>query len=133
MVSTTWGQAPRPPVPDMWVSGLTTWSTTKKGGLVTPSNTFKPQDTVAIMAIVVDDEGRLLSGAQVFMDVLDESQSVVTSLQEFTDENGEAILRWKIPRKQAAGIYTARMNTAIKNGFEYQFGLGVQSVSFIIQ
>ncbi len=133
MVSTTWGQAPRPPVPDMWVSGLTTWSTTKKGVLVTPSNTFKPQDTVAIIAIVVDEEEAALSGAQVFMDVLDESQSVVTSLQEFTDENGEAILRWKIPRRQAAGTYTAKVPTVIKNGFEYQPGNGVESVIFVIQ
>ena len=112
---------------------MTTWSTTKKGVLVTPSNTFTPQDTVAIIAIVVDEEEAALSGAQVFMDVLDESQSVVTSLQEFTDENGEAILRWKIPRRQAAGTYTAKVPTVIKNGFEYQPGNGVESVIFVIQ
>ena len=52
---------------------------------------------------------------------------------EFTDENGEAILRWKIPRRQAAGTYTTRVTTTIKNGFEYQLGVGVESVSFVIQ
>jgi hypothetical protein len=67
------------------------------------------------------------------MEVLDSNRSLVTSLQEFTDANGEAVLRWKIPRRQAAGAYSAEVTTILKNGYEYSDQGGITSVLFTIQ
>ena len=133
MVSAVWGSAPTPQTPGMFADRLTAWATDRKGNLTVPADTFKTQNTVAIVAHVVDGIGTPLSGAQVFMDVLDSAELVVTNLQEFTDADGEAVLRWKIPRRQAAGAYSADVSIILKNGYEYDSASGVISVSFTIQ
>jgi hypothetical protein len=133
MVSAIWGETPTPQITSIYTDSLITWATDKKGSLTVESNTFKTQSTVAIIAHVVDDVGTPLSGAQVFMEVLDSNRSLVTSLQEFTDANGEAVLRWKIPRRQAAGAYSAEVTTILKNGYEYSDQGGITSVLFTIQ
>jgi hypothetical protein len=131
MVSTTWGSAPVPPTPDMWLESLTTYSIDKRGSLVDPAT---GGDTVVIEAVVMGSASVTpLTGAQVFMEVLDPGGAVETSLQEFTDGTGTAVLRWKTGRRQAPGVYTANVTDIIKNGFNANPGLGVTTISFTIQ
>jgi hypothetical protein len=131
MVSTTWGSAPVPPTPDMWIETLTTYSVDKRGKLVDPAI---GGDTVVIEAVVMGAASSTpLTGAQVFMEVLDPSGALEASLQEFTDGTGTAVLRWKTGRRQAPGVYTANVTDIIKNGFNANPGLGVTTISFTIQ
>ena len=133
MVSASWGNEPVPATPQMAANSLSTYSADRKGNLIAPADTFKPQDTVAIVAGVSDEDSVALSGVQVFMAITDATGSVVTNLQEFTDNAGQAVLRWKIPRRQGPGSYTATVTDMIKNGYEYNGSLGVESVSFTVQ
>ena len=133
MASTTWGTAPTPPTPDVIVDSLTTWSVDKKGVPVAPSGTFKSSESVGIVAHTIDGDGGLLVGAQVFLEIRDSGGAPVTSLQGFTDENGEAIIRWKTPRRQAAGTYSANVIAVIKSGYDYNSDLSVVTVTFAIQ
>ena len=133
MASTVWGNAPVPPTIDMIVDSLTTWSVDRKGNFVAPSDTFAARDTVGIRAHVVDDPGGSpLSGAQLFLEVWDQA-SLVISLQGFSDDAGNAELKWKTSRKQASGVYTARVVEVIKNGCTFVPGGGQTSVTFTIQ
>jgi hypothetical protein len=115
---------------EFWTDSLVTYRSGKRGQVV-QTNVFKLQDTVLIKAHVTD--GALdQTGAQVFMDVRDGSGTVVVSLQGFTDDAGIADLQWRIPRKQAAGGYTATVSNIIKSGYTYGGG-GQASVAFTIQ
>ena len=80
----------------------------------------------------VDEAGAPLSGAQVFLDVLDDTGGTVISLQGFSDDAGEAILKWKTGRRQAAGSYTGNIVDILKNGYAYA-ATGTTSVSFTLQ
>jgi MG2 domain len=137
MASTTWGDAPTPSIPEMYVSDLTTWSVGKRGVFDATSEIFKSGDTVGIKSVVVemlDDQSiKPLSGAQVFMDIQDESGTTVTSIQGFTDANGVAELTWKTSRREAAGTYEAVVTEIIKSGYVYNSGIGVTSVIFDVQ
>jgi hypothetical protein len=133
MASTTWGAAPIPPTPGMFVSSLTTWSVAKTGAFDVQSNIFKSGDTVGIRSEVLDENSLSLSGAQVFMDIKDQLGAIITSIQGFTDENGVADLTWKTSRRQAAGNYNAVVTGIIKNGYDYNSGNSVTSVDFVIQ
>jgi len=133
MVSTTWGTQPVPSTPQMAADSLATFSTDRKGNLLAAADTFKTQDTVAIVAVVTDEDGQALSGVQVFMSVTDSGGNIASSLQEFTDTAGQAVLRWKIPRRQTSGVYTASITDMIKNGYEYNSDRGVDSLSFTVQ
>ena len=133
MVATTWGNAPTPQTPEMWTDSLATYEVAKRGVLGAPADTFKASDTIGIVAVVVDEGLSPLSGAQLFMEVTGPDGSAVTSLQEFTDANGEAVLRWKTGRRETPGLYTATVTDIIKNGFIYPAGAGVNSVTFTIQ
>jgi hypothetical protein len=119
MVSTTWGSAPVPPTPGMSVTSLTTWTVSKQGDLIAESSLFKPRDTVGIRAIVQDETSQYLSGAQVFLEIKDQGDNVVTSIQGFTDENGVADLAWKTSRREAPGLYTVNVVDIIKSGFQH--------------
>lgn len=130
MVSTTWGTAPVPATPKMLTDSLTTWSVDKKGNLVAMTDTFKVRDTVAIEAHVVDESGSPLSGAQVFVDITGPGSQ---SLQEFTDETGIAVLRWKTGRRELPGLYTGTVTNILKNGFEFDSMAGVTEVTFTLQ
>jgi hypothetical protein len=133
MVSTTWGSAPTPPTPDVIVDSLATWSVGKGGVLVAQSDTFKTGDTVAVLAHTVDQDGAAVSGSQVFLEVRDASGDLVTPLQGFSDASGDAVLKWKIPRRQAAGSYTGQLVEVINSGYEYNAESSVTTVVFVIQ
>jgi hypothetical protein len=132
MASTTWGQAPTPPTPDLIVNSLTTWQVAKGGQLIDQS-TFRPGDTVAVKARTVDPKGAPLSGAQVFLEIRDASGTLVTSIQGFTDVAGEALLKWKTARNQAPGTYTAKVVNVLKNGYQFKADAGVTIVTFAVQ
>jgi hypothetical protein len=133
MVSTTWGSAPTPPIPAMSASSLTTWSVGKRGAFDVQSSIFKSGDTVGIRSEVLDENSLPLSGAQVFMDIKDQVGAVVTLIQGFTDVDGLADLTWKTSRREPAGSYEAVVTDIIKNGYAYDSGAGVTSVTFDIQ
>ena len=59
--------------------------------------------------------------------------AVVVSLQGFSDDAGVAQLQWKIPRRQAAGSYTANVVDIVKSGYDFNPASGVTSVAFTIQ
>jgi hypothetical protein len=137
MASTVWGTAPIPPEISMIVESLATWSVSKQGSFVAPADTFRVRDTVGIRAHVVDDiAGQAtspLSGAQVFVEVRDDAGALVISLQGFTDDAGDADLRWKTGRRQATGLYTATVVDIIKNGYVFDPAGGQTAVTFTIQ
>jgi hypothetical protein len=131
MASTVWGNAPIPPTIDMVVDSLTTWSVSKQGSFIAPADTFDPRDTVGIRALVVDSPGGSpLSGAQVFLEILDPAGDLEISLQGFSDDAGNADLQWKTSRRQGAGLYRAEVVDMIKNGYTF---VGQPVVTFTIQ
>jgi hypothetical protein len=131
MASTVWGNAPVPPEIDMIVDSLTTWSVSKQGDFVAPTDTFNPRNTVGIRAQVVDSPGGTpLSGAQVFVEIREPGGVLEVSLQGFSDAAGIADLQWKTSRRQGTGLYSAEVVEVIKNGFTF---VGQPSVSFTIQ
>jgi hypothetical protein len=121
------------PVPSgaMWTSTLVTYRAGKRGQVI-QTDSFKTQDNVLIEAHVTDGTSAL-SGAQVFMEIEDEGGAVVVSLQGFSDDTGTAELQWRIPRKQTAGLYTARVSNIVKSGYNYDGSMGDSSVDFTIQ
>jgi hypothetical protein len=137
MASTVWGTAPIPPEISMIVDSLATWSVSKQGDFVAPADTFRVRDTVGIRAHVVDDiAGQAtspLSGAQVFMEIRDDAGDLVISLQGFTDDAGNADLRWKTGRRQAPGLFTATVVDVIKNGYTFDPATGQTTATFTIQ
>jgi hypothetical protein len=133
MVSTVWGSAPVPPTPDMVSDSIVTWSVDRKGNLVAPADTFRPQDTVALVTTVVDGSAAPLEGVQVVMVITDGVGDVITNLQEFSDATGTATPRWNIPRKQQPGIYTATITEMIKSGFQFNGDLGVTAAIFTVE
>jgi hypothetical protein len=105
MASTVWGNAPVPAEIPMIVDSLTTWSTDKQGNFAAMTDTFNVRDTVGIRAHVVDNvEGQAvsaLSGAQVFVEVRNAAEDLVISLQGFSDDAGNADMRWNAGRPGA--------------------------------
>jgi hypothetical protein len=133
MASTTWGAAPQPPVQKLVIDSLTTWSVNKQGNLAAPADTFRPRDTVAIVTRVVDGEGLAIAGSQVFVVVRDSGGNETVSLQGFTDEAGQAVLKWKTSRREVPDAYAAEVVDVINTGYEFDPGSSVLSVSFVIQ
>lgn len=133
MASTVWGSAPAPATPDIYSDQLNTYSVSKGGALDAQTDTFRVRDTVAFVAHVVDEDGVALSGAQVFLEVRDSVDSLVTSLQGFSDDTGNAVLKWKTMRNQPPGQYSGTVVDLLKNGFAYDPVAGVQTVSFTLQ
>ena len=132
MASTVWGNAPVPPTPAMISDSLTTWSVDKKGNLTGQASSFNVRDTVVFVVNVIDEAGAPLSGAQVFLDVLDASSGLVISLQGFSDDAGDAVLKWKTGRREVPGQYTGNVVDILKNGFAYS-ATGATTVSFTLQ
>jgi hypothetical protein len=132
MAATTWGNAPVPATPDVRVDTLTTWSVDKRGKLVTPSATFSRGDTVAIIAHVVDGGDQDVLGAQVFLDVSGPGGPEV-SLQGFSDEAGNAVLKWKTNRKQAFGIYVCYLFDLVINGYVFDLAGSAPLISLTIE
>jgi hypothetical protein len=137
MASTVWGNAPVPAEIPMIVDSLTTWSTDKQGNFAAMTDTFNVRDTVGIRAHVVDNvEGQAvsaLSGAQVFVEVRNAAEDLVISLQGFSDDAGNAEMRWKTGRREATGTYTATVVEVIKNGYAFDPGAGQTTVTFTLQ
>jgi hypothetical protein len=133
MASATWGAPPVPPVLTLAVDSLVTWSVDKKGNLVETPGSFRSGDTVAIVARTVDAEGAPLAGSQVFAVVRDSADQISASLQGFSDETGQAVLKWKTSRREAPDTYTATVEDVINSGYEFDPGSSVVSVSFAIQ
>jgi hypothetical protein len=132
MASTVWGNAPTPAAPAMGVSSLATWSTDKQGNFAAPADTFNVRDTVGIRAHV-ESAGSPLSGAQVFMEVRGADETLIISLQGFSDDAGNADLRWKTGRREATGSYTATVTEVIKNGYTFDASAAPTSVTFTLQ
>jgi hypothetical protein len=137
MASTTWGSPSEPPPPqvkDLSVGSLTTWSMGKRGALGSQTDAFRAGDTVAIIAQVIETlTSTALSGAQVFMEIRDSGGAVVNSLQGFSDENGDALMKWKTSKRQAKGTYSVTITDVVKNGYQLDSGSSVLNVTFIIQ
>ena len=122
MASTLWGSEPTPPPPqvkDLKVDSLTTWSIGKRDSLGAQTDTFRAGNTVAIIAHVIDSEtNNPLSGAQVFLEIRDSAGAVVNSLQGFSDENGDTLMKWKTSKRQAKDTYSANITEVVKNGYQ---------------
>jgi hypothetical protein len=127
------GTPPGPPSMDLIVDSLTTWSLSNKGALVAPSGEFKAGATIAIVAHTVNDAAEPLSGSQVFVQVRDDGGALITSLQGFSDTNGEAPMKWKTARTQASGAYTATVVDVINNGYHFRPDLGQATATFTIR
>jgi hypothetical protein len=130
MASGEWGRQTTPPTPEMWIDDLST-ALVGKRGILTPTDIFKSRDTMAVLAHVVDESGLPLSGAQVFVEITGPG-GVEASLQAFTNDSGSTELRWKVPRNQTPGSYSATVSNIIKSGYLYQGG-GTTAVPFFIQ
>ncbi len=132
MTSATWGSTPEPPAMELFVSSLATWCVGKRGAFTSTCDTFGNNQTVGIVALTADTGGQPLSGSQVFAEISGPSGTVVTSLQGFSDANGEAEMTWKIPRRQAAGVYTITAVNVVNGGYEYDPAAG-PTTSFTVQ
>jgi hypothetical protein len=137
MASTAWGSPSEPPPPqvqDLTVDSLTTWSMGKRGALGSETDTFRAGDSVAISAHVIESgTSTALSGAQVFVEIHDSGGAVVNSLQGFSDENGDALLKWKTSKRQAKGTYSVNITDVVKNGYQLDGGSSVLSAPITIQ
>jgi hypothetical protein len=133
MASTTWGNAPTPPTPDMFIDSLNTWSVTKQGDFDQQVDIFRGRDTMGVRAHAADSTGNPLAGVQVFMEIRNNNGDVITSLQAFSDTAGNADVTWKVPRNQAAGPYTVNVTDCIINGYQYNASGSVTSWGFSIQ
>jgi hypothetical protein len=137
MASTIWGSVPIPPpqqIKDLKVDSLATWSMGKRGALGSQTDTFRAGDTVAIIAHVIDSEtSSSLSGAQVFLEIRDSGGSVVNSLQGFSDEIGDALMKWKTSKRQVKGTYSVNVTDVVKNGYQLDGGSSVLTVNVTIQ
>jgi hypothetical protein len=133
MASTTWGAAPVPPTPDLIVDDLSTWEVTKQGNLTVPADTFGKGDTVGILATTIDQDGLPVAGSQIFAEIRDGVGEVVASLQGFSDEAGEVVLKWKTSRKQVPGTFTVIVKDVINNGYQFNPENSVVTVLFTIQ
>jgi hypothetical protein len=133
MASATWGTPPVPASVDMYVPSTTTWTVAKSGALGTQTSLFSSGSTVGVKTLAVDAAGMPLSGVQVFVEVLAPGGGLATSLQGYTDMQGSAVLKWKTSRGQAAGTYTVRTVSLLKNGYTFNAALGQPSVTFTVQ
>ncbi len=130
MVSTAWGTEPQPQVTDIYTDTLTTYDVDKQGNW-TPASTIPVRGTVGIIAHVVEPGPAPVEGAQVFMEIRNSGGALVTSLQGFSDADGNASMTWKTGRNDADD-YTATVTDIIKSGYEYS-GAGQTSVPFTVQ
>jgi hypothetical protein len=133
MASATWGAPPQPPTISAIVDALSTWSVSRKGDLQAQTSTFSAGSTVAVVAHVADSSGGPLSGAQVFVEIRDPADGLVTTLQGFSDTGGDTVVKWNTARKQAAGTYTARVTQVVKSGYDFAPGDSIVSVAFLVQ
>lgn len=132
MASTTWGTPPAPPVTDVISQSIRTWTVDKSGNLVSQSSSFRTASTVGIKVLVTDSASAPVSGCQVYVQIRNSVDALVTSLQGFTDMNGVVVLKWKTPRNQPLGAYKARVVDIQKNGYQFNPALGVTEVIFNI-
>jgi len=137
MASTVWGSEPVPPpqqLKDLKVDSLTTWSIGRKDALGAQTDTFRAGDSVAIIAHVIESEtSTSLSGSQVFVEIRDSGGTVVNSLQGFSDENGDALMKWKTSKRQAKGTYSVIITDVVKNGYQLDSGGSVLDAPITIQ
>jgi hypothetical protein len=137
MASTTWGSPSEPPPPqvkDLKVDSLTTWSIGRKAALGSQTDTFRAGDSVAIIAHVIESEtSTSLSGVQVFVEIRDSGGAVVNSLQGFSDENGDTLMKWKTSKRQAKGTYSITITDVVKNGYQLDTGSSVLETTITIQ
>ncbi|KKH97246.1 hypothetical protein EO95_10730 [Methanosarcina sp. 1.H.T.1A.1] len=119
MASTTWPASALPPASELVVGDLVTLEVDIKGNPAGQSSTFAPKDTVGIGFRIGDSTGSQISGATVFLSVLDSEGKEVASLQGLTDENGGAVIKWKTSNKQGAGAYTVDVIDVVMDGYVY--------------
>jgi hypothetical protein len=134
MATATWGTPPAPPVVDLIIDSLSTWTVSKRGAFGTQTSSFSAGATVGIEARATDSVGGPpLSGAQVFLAIRTAEGQLITSVQGFTDAAGYAIATWKTPKRQAAGEYSVHVVEALKSGYQFDPGAGVTTTTFTIQ
>lgn len=135
MASATWGEAPVPATPRMVTDYLETWEIDRKGNLIGASDVFSKSSNVGILAHVVDENGNPVSGAQVFVEVLDPNGILVDTIQGFSDESGDVLMKWKTSRKQETGRYTVNVVDIIISSyvFDPELSGGIVSISLTVQ
>jgi hypothetical protein len=119
-------------LPAAIVGDLCTWGADNKGDPV-EADTFQGGETVEITADIVGTGGIALGGAQVFAAVIDTSGELITSLQGFTSEKGQALLKWKTGKRQTPGVYIVLVTTVIKSGYKFDPDQGQPAVEFSIE
>jgi hypothetical protein len=133
MAMAEWGKKATPPMPLMWVTGLTTWCVDRKGNIASACDTFAERETMAYVATIQDEGGAAISGAQVFTNIVDAGGNVLQSQQAFTDASGEATFTWRVPRRQAPGQYSIVVTDVIQSSYEYDATNSLTEVVFFIQ
>ncbi|MBT3199673.1 MAG: hypothetical protein HN350_07130 [Phycisphaerales bacterium] len=114
------------------VIDLSSWYVDNKGDSIR-STVFAARDTVEIKASVVGSDRLALGGAQVFVDIRDIEGNLVTSLQGFTSERGQALLKWKTGRGQGRGAYIVLVTTIIKSGYKFDSDQDQPAIEFSIE
>jgi len=114
------------------VSDMTTWGTDNKGDPIA-ADTFDAGDTVEITANIVGPSRVGLSGAQVFVEIIDTEGQLITSLQGFTSEKGQALLKWNTGKREPPGVYIALVTTVIKSGYKFDSEQGQIATEFSIE
>jgi hypothetical protein len=133
MATAEWGKKVTPPMPLMWVTGLSTWCVDRKGNITTGCDSFAERETMAYVATIQDEGGTAISGAQVFTNIVDGGGNVVHSQQAFSDAAGEASFTWRVPRRQTPGQYSIVVTDVIQSSYEYDATNSLTEVVFFIQ
>jgi hypothetical protein len=133
MSTVTWGSPPVPQTMDLIVDSMTTWLLNRRGELVEQTDTFRGGDRIGIMVHAVDSFGSPLSGCQVFVEIYDSLDNLVTSLQEFTDTNGDALTVWRTSKREPPDTYRATVVDVIKGGYTFSPELSITEVFFTVQ
>ena len=115
MASATWGTPPVPPVTEVAIGSLATYTVSKSGALGTAATSFVVGSTVGFRATT----SPAASGAQLFLEIRNPSATLVTTVQGFTDSNGAAKLTWKSAKNAPKGTYSARVVNLTKSGYSF--------------
>jgi cytochrome c553 len=134
MATASWDTSPEPPPEIVIVDDLTTWSVDNKENLIIETDAFNPRDTVGIIARIIDyDNESFVTGAQVFLSILDPNRKVAMYKQGFSDNAGNAVMKWQTDKNTAKGTYTVRVDTVIMSDYLFLTTHSVMTAQFNIQ
>jgi cytochrome c553 len=134
MATASWDSSPEPPPVVVVLDLLTTWSVDKNENLAIETGAFKPRDTVGIVARVIDyDDESFITGAQVFLMILDPDGNVEVYLQGFSDNSGTAVMKWQTDKNTAIGTHTVRVAAVIISDYWFLATASVITAQFNVQ